>query len=141
MPEVDYLIDLSTGETTPLPRAILRSHRTGRTHFPPPGQYAASPDGSRLAYRGKGEDGSLQIFIAGIDGTGVRQVTHDPVGAVTPAWSPDGSTIAYQRRGSGEDGNIHVLDVATAESTQVTDEPRPCRVCYLQPVFTPDGSS
>jgi Tol biopolymer transport system component len=131
--EVDYVIDLNTGAMTPLPKAIIRS--LGQTYES--GQYAASPDGSLLAYVGTGNEGSLQIFIAGIDGSGIRQMTHDPTGAASPAWSPDGRTIAYTGYGSGDVRNFFVLDVATGETRQVTDGTRD----VWEPQFTPDGSS
>ena len=109
------------------------------------GQYAASSDGSQLAYVGSGQGGEPQIFVADIDGGGVRQVTHDPKGAKSPAWSPDGKTIAYltatdYRAMCGgcwweTPGKLRVLDVATGESTQILDE----AVWGVQ--FTPDGSS
>jgi WD40-like Beta Propeller Repeat len=123
VPRTDYLLDLNTGEMTPLPEAILRSLGGGEH------QYAVSPDGSRLAYVGTRDDSpdpccrpreqDDQIFIAGIDGTGVRQVTHVPHGALSPAWSPDGTRIAYEG-GSGHLLGLHVLDVASGESTQIT---------------------
>ena len=121
-------LDLNTGEMSPLPirefgGSILSD------------QYAASPDGSRLAYARLTEGGSRQIFVAGIDGSGVRQVTHDPIGAVSPAWSPDGTKIAYVRNSRSFRGNLFVVDVATGESTKVTDE------LVAGPQFTPDGSS
>jgi len=131
-PKVDYMIDLNTGVMTTLPKAIVRS--AARRWGP---RYAASHDGARLAYVGRGDEASLQIFIAGIDGTGVRQVTHDRRGATSPAWSPDGARIAYTGYGSGDVRNLFVFDVATGESTQVTDEPRD----VWGPQFAPDGSS
>jgi Tol biopolymer transport system component len=136
VPEVDFVIDLNTGEMDPLPRAILRSlGPDGARPFQSPGQYAASPDGSRLAYVGTGDDGSPQIFIASIDGSGVRQVTQHPVGSLSPAWSPDGTRIAYVGNRPSLGGNLFVLDVATGESTKITDE------SAWGPQFTPDGSS
>jgi Tol biopolymer transport system component len=132
-PEVDYLLDLNTGERTPLPEAIIRS-QGDQGAVSPPGGYADSPDGSLLAYVGRtGNEGPLQIFITGIDGTGVRQMTHDPIGPAELAWSPDGRRIAYVARFSR---GLFVLDVATGESTQITDE------AHVEgPQFTPDGSS
>jgi Tol biopolymer transport system component len=138
VPEVDYLIDLNTGVMTPLPEAIIRSvAKSGElpAHWP---LYAASPDGSRLAYVGSGEEGRLQIFIAGIDGSGVRQVTHAPTGARSPAWSPDGTLIAYHGESDGGVRHLFVLDVATGESRQITDEGVQE---WAAPQFTPDGSS
>ena len=136
VPEVDYMIDLNTGEMTPLPEAI----RSVDLRFEN-GQYAVAPGGSPLAYVGTGEEGSPQIFIAGIDGTGVRQMTHHPTGAASPAWSQDGTRIAYEGYDDGYVGNIFVLDVATGKSTQIIDESSPCRGCNRGPTFTPDGSS
>jgi Tol biopolymer transport system component len=132
VPKVDYTIDLSTGVMTPLPEAIIRSRAGGG------GQYSLSPDGSVLAY--VGDDGiSPQIFTAGVDGSGVREMTHDPTGAVSPAWSPDGTRIAYVGYGSGDVRNLFVLDVATGESTQIGEGGRVSFRDGLQ--FTPDGSS
>ena len=138
VPRVDYVIDLRSGATTPLPDAIIRSLGTSdeRDLYPAwASRYAASSDGSRLAYVGVGDEGSLQIFIAGIDGTGVRQVTHDPRGAMFPAWSPDGTMIAY----GGSEG-LFVLDVATGESTRIVGAGY-IQPSSPQPQFTPDGSS
>jgi Tol biopolymer transport system component len=132
-PKVPYVIDLTTRAMTPLPQAITQSLALGYKRF------AVSQDGSSLAFVGEGGDGSPQIFIAGIDGTGVRQVTHDPRQAISPAWSPDGTEIAYEGSGSGGELNVFVHDLATAESRQLTDTG--CTSCTLEPQFTPDGSS
>jgi Tol biopolymer transport system component len=136
-PKVDYVLDLTMGKRTPLPKAIIRSlgKPDERRLYPAwAPRYAASSDGSRLAYVGIGEEGNLQVFVAGIDGTGVRQVTHDPRGAMFPAMSPDGTVVAY--KGSG---GLFVVDVATGESTPIGGEGRVDRWSELQ--FTPDGSS
>jgi Tol biopolymer transport system component len=138
VPKVDYVIDLNTGVMTPLPQAIIRSlGESGERGLYPSwaSRYAASPDGSLLAYVGTGDEGSPQIFIAGIDGTGVRQVTHDLVRASSPAWSPDGTTMAFEgRRG------LFVLDIATGESTPIAVAGRVVPG-WAQPQFTPDGAS
>jgi Tol biopolymer transport system component len=122
--DTPFVLDLRTGESTPLAEEFADSF-----HF------AASRDGTRLAYVRTGDEGSPQIFVAGIDGSGVRQMTHDPTGAVSPAWSPDGTRIAYVESGS-DVGNLFVLDLATGESTQITNETQ-----VRDPQFTPDGSS
>ncbi len=143
VPGVDYTIDLNTGAMTPLPDSIIRSlAKLGDSGvYSSTSRYAASRDGSQLAYVGIGDEGSLQLFTAGIDGTGVRQMTHDPRGAMFPAWSPDGTKIVYE--GSG---GLFVLDVATGESTPTHDE-SPIQSSnqwfspQSEPQFTPDGSS
>jgi Tol biopolymer transport system component len=144
-PGVDYVIDLNTGVMTPLPDTVIRS--LGGPLFEH--QHAISPDGSLLAFVGTNEEKD-QIFIAGIDGTAVRQVTHEPNGAWSPAWSPDGTSIAYEGLDSGHVLGLYLLDVASGESTQITG----VNVDYerggdrtlrpgqpLEPQFTPDGSS
>ena len=134
VPKVDYVIDLNTGVMTPLPEAIIRSVARSRGSITEPSlltRYAASPDGSRLAYEGIADDGSHQIFTAGIDGTEIRQMTHDPARAISPAWSPDGTMIAFKGGRS-----LTVLEVATGESRRLA-------LVELEalPQFTPDGSS
>ena len=116
-----FFLDLRTGKTTPVAKSLA-----GGINF------AASLDSSRLAYVGIGGEGSPQIFIAHLDGTGIRQMTHDPAGAAWPALSPDGTMIAYL----GKFGDLFVLDVATGEATRITDETH-----GGQPQFTPNGSS
>jgi len=144
VPEIDHVLDLTTGVTTPLPESIIGSQGDHGAWLP--GGYAVSPDGSLLAYtRRTGNKGPLadprtnrQVFIAGIDGAGARQMTHDPIGAGEPAWSPDGTRIAYLAPSGSGDGrsNLFVLDIATGESTQIIDDE------FVEGVqFTPDGSS
>ena len=135
----DYLLDLTTGVRKPLPKAILRSREVprGDTLRRPLPRYAASPKSPRLAYVGRGDDGRRQIFVARIDGSGIRQVTHDRIGAQSPAWSPDGASIAYRGHGSGAGANLFLVDLTTGESTQVTHaNTNP----WAQPQFTPDGA-
>jgi Tol biopolymer transport system component len=119
-----YLLDLRTGESTRLAKSLAR----GR-------DFAASPDGTRLAYVARGGGGNPQIFIARIDGTRVRQMTHEPRGAAWPAWSPDGRMIAYED-GSGGHRNLFVLERATGRSSLVTGESM-----GGGSQFTPDGSA
>lgn len=129
----DFLIDLTSGELTPLPSAILNSLDPDQPFDPPAhGRYAASSDGSLLAFVGNGSDGSSEVFVASLDGTGVRQVTSHPTDVIAPAWSPDRTLIAYL----GSEG-VFVVDVATGKATQVRGVPAGAG----GPQFTPDGTS
>jgi len=130
VPDSDYAIDLDTGVMTPLPASIVgEADETG--------DYAVSPDGTQIAYSGHGEGGISQIFVANLDGTNPRQVTHD-LQAIGPAWSPDGTKVAYSGRGSETSVlNIFVLDLTTGETTQVTFEDADA----VGAAYSPDGSS
>ena len=137
VPATDYLLDLGTGQMTPLPESLVGDDWLH--------DYAASPDGSKLAYVEPADDGSVQVFIANLDGTGVEQVTedYDPRDHPGPTWSPDGSKLAYIGQRGDDPANVFVLDLATGVSTQVTFEPK--KVFANQNgrsfSFTPDGVS
>ena len=134
-PETAYLIDLNTGEMTPLPKSIAGCC------------YAVSPDGTMVAYVSLDDAGTSQVFIASLDGTDVQQVTQH--GAFAPIdWSPDGAAIAYTSGWEEDLTNIFVLDLATGETSQVTNEKpttETCVACGPQgaayPQFSPDGAS
>jgi Tol biopolymer transport system component len=130
-----YLIDLNTGEMTPLAESI------GGGYGSPQGGYTVSPDGTMVAYTSPDDTGTRQVFIANLDGTDVQQVTHDRRGAGSNDWSPDGATIAYTSGKNTPDGvhNISVLDLATGDTTQVTHEKPPTGADA--PQFSPDGAS
>jgi Tol biopolymer transport system component len=132
-PQVDYVLDLNTGAMTPLPEAIIRS--LGGSVLS--GSYAVSPDDSMLAYVAPDDDGRFQVFVANLDGSGIRQVTYGPVEATSPAWSPDGMRIVHEGYSSGGARGLFVLDVATGKAVKVIDVPKP----GASPTFTPDGSS
>jgi dipeptidyl aminopeptidase/acylaminoacyl peptidase len=142
VPETDYLIELDTGEMTPLPQSIAGNGA---------GEYAASPDGSRVAFtkHPEGEGKGDQIFVADLGGSEVVQVTHDVENADEPAWSPDGSKIAYVGVHDGDLRDVFVVDLATGTSTQLTfatREPDPAAPDFgpwraWLPSFTSDGLS
>ncbi len=54
-----------------------------------------SPDGTRIAYTGKSDDGRSAIFIRWMDSGQVQQVAGQANGAGSLAWSPDGRWVAF----------------------------------------------
>jgi hypothetical protein len=155
VPETDYLLDLDTGEMTPLPNGIAGSADA----FSTPQGYAVSPDGSRLAYADwTDKKGNYGIFVRDLNEDVSELVTYNAVThALSPAWSPDGSKIAYigwhddYATGGEHQGadlrDVFVVDLATNESTQLTfAEPDPAKPDWtpwsaFSPSFTLDGSS
>ena len=126
------ILDLETGETTRLPETI-----------PAGSLYFTSPDGSMLVInRCCGPPNP--ISVANVDGTEVRQVTPDGIDGFGARWSPDGASLVYQGRAAWghEIGNIFVVDVATGETTQITDlEPASYGGWSMHPSFSPDGQT
>jgi WD40-like Beta Propeller Repeat len=133
-----YLIDLNTSEMTPLPKSIA-----GNVNSIFPSGYSVSPDGTMVAYTSPDDAGTYQVFIASLNGTDVQQVTHDRRGAAAPDWSPDGAAIVFNDQGDGvgqgDVSNIFVLDLATGETSQVTNVKAPIHADA--PEFSPDGAS
>jgi TolB protein len=72
---------------------------------------AWSPDGSKIAYMSLKEqevrnDGSSQIHVCNLDGTGDRALTQDIWANIKPLWSPDGKKLAFF---SERDGTYNVF--------------------------------
>ncbi|MBI2372591.1 MAG: Tol-Pal system beta propeller repeat protein TolB [Deltaproteobacteria bacterium] len=61
---------------------------------------AVSPDGSKVALT-LSRDGNSEIYVANIDGTGLRRLTNEWAIDSSPTWSPDGAQLAFvsARRG------------------------------------------
>ncbi|BAH56038.1 hypothetical protein ROP_pROB01-05390 (plasmid) [Rhodococcus opacus B4] len=83
------------------------------------------------------DDGWGQVFVANVDGSGLRQVTptvaddmSDGRWGNNAALSPDGAQLAYTRGGRF----IEVVDLESGDVRTVHED-------GYQPVFSPDGSS
>jgi dipeptidyl aminopeptidase/acylaminoacyl peptidase len=56
----------------------------------------ASPDGSRIVFRGGTQRfSSTEIYTAKADGSSVRQLTFNDAGDEAPVWSPDGNQVLF----------------------------------------------
>lgn len=137
-----YFVNALTGEAVPLPSDL--------TSVPGAGNYDVSPDGSMIAFDNAGDrplagGGLHQVYVANIDGTGLRRLTEHPIAAVEPAWSPDGTRIVYlagrdpSRRWTRLPVELTVVDVATG-ATSIAFTDRAARDLAGPLAFTPDGS-
>lgn len=105
-----------------------------------------SPDGSRIAYDSRRDDGSNQghyrLYIMDADGTGTHEVPvpvlnmNDDLGR--PAWSPDGSQLAFERYAAGTTGTgtIWVVNVDGSGARQLTQPGSP-----QMPSWSHDGTT
>ena len=78
--------------------------------------------------------GRWQIYVINADGTGLRRLTDDPVGAIDPTWSPDDAQIAYASARTGV-SQIDVVPAAGGTPVQLTDD----AAGDQQPRWSPDG--
>lgn len=65
-----------------------------------------SPRGDKIAYTGL--DGRLNIYVIGVDGKGLVQLTQGAGSNESPTWSPDGSMIAFSSTREGP-SRIYVM--------------------------------
>jgi Tol biopolymer transport system component len=129
---VPSVLDLETGTATALPDSIDRGVL-----------YVASPDRTMFAYNDCCSSPN-PVFVANVDGTGVRQMTPNGVDGLGARWSPDGSTLVYQRRNFAtlEIGNLVVVNVNSGETTRITDlDPAFHGWWFMAPSFSPDGQT
>jgi Tol biopolymer transport system component len=94
-----------------------------------------SPDGKSLVFDSIGQQ-QEDIFVIGVDGKGLRQLTDDPHRDRYPCWSPDGKRIAFY---SNRSGKWEVWTIAADGSglQQLTASPSDS---VLYPLWSPDGA-
>jgi Tol biopolymer transport system component len=81
-----------------------------------------SPDGNRVAFVSF-RSGSSEVWIAGRDGSGLRQVTTlGAVGVMVGDWSPDGTRIAFEAAVAGNT-DVYVVGVDGGHLRRLTTEP------------------
>jgi TolB protein len=97
-----YRVDVATGRVA----TVISG---GVNTYPVP-----SPDGTRIAFR-KMLDTNSEVFVANIDGSGIRNLTNNPTFEGWPAWSPDGRRIAF----AGNRYGVYQVFVMNADGSDV----------------------
>jgi WD40 repeat protein len=104
---------------------------------------APSPDGSRVVFtvawypEGQSQlDGD--IYVANIDGTGLRRLTTTPELDDQAAWSPDGTKIAFRSKRSG-DWDIWVMGANGTGQVNLMADLLPATSTDHTPSWSPDG--
>ena len=133
-----------TSTTRPSPPATVTQRRltfTADRHHPgiqgPRHWLRSSPDGTRIAYLARDDDGVVQIFTVPPTGGAPTQLTGSPRPIASSfTWSPDGRWIACLADGSvcrvdTADGSLHRLTPPLRDDS--TPRPEAC-------VFSPDGT-
>ena len=120
-------------------------HFISTPHVIVAGTLAISPDASRVAFEGYAI-GNADIYVVGVDGTGLRQLTTDPATDQYPQWSPDGTTIVYDNAGARE----HTEDAQFSKTAEIFTVPADggaaTRLTHnnwtdAAPSYSPDGKT
>ncbi|MFI5561625.1 VWA domain-containing protein [Amycolatopsis japonica] len=96
---------------------------------------ALSPDGSSVAFVSE-RTGSKDIFVIGVDGRGLRQVTSGPAADDSPSWSPDGGRLVFSGTGEDPAGDLYTVPSGGGVPTRLTADP----AADTQPSWAPTGS-
>ena len=97
------------------------------------GEPFPGPDGKQLLYESQ-IAGYYQLFIMNVDGSGQRQLTHDPTNHDLPSWSPDGKRISYDSDRNGH-SVIYVMDLDGSNEQRVSPENGES----IHPMWSPDS--
>ncbi len=87
----------------------------------------AAPDGKRVAFVVRDTDleanrGRQDVWIVGVDGSGLRRLTTHPDADTSPRFSPDGTTVLLLSRRGGS-SQVWQIAVDGGEARRVTDLP------------------
>lgn len=92
-----------------------------------------SPDGAKIAFYGKTEDGNYEIFIMNAEGSNIVNLTEDELEDYSPSWSPDGKWIAYTK-GNSKNYDVWVIHLETKIKYRLTTHPKRDESPFWQPL-------
>ncbi len=101
---------------------------------------SVSPDGKRVAFRvSTGTDPASDIYVANIDATQPRRITHSGRHDTQPSWSPDGKRIAFISIPAGTSGD-YLLQTIGPDGSGLKTIVSGVTEMRL-PAWSPDGNS
>jgi serine/threonine protein kinase len=97
-----------------------------------------SPDGTKVVFAGRGEDGRKILWVRALDSLDATPLP-DTDDAIEPFWSWDSQSVAF-----GAQGKLKRLDLGNARATVITDAARSVNGTWNRSgdiVFSPDYTS
>ncbi|HLC03512.1 MAG TPA: hypothetical protein VJK02_10775 [Anaerolineales bacterium] len=87
-----------------------------------------SPDGRRLAFNSRTDEGRYEILLTAADGTDARRLLNESVAARDPMWSADGTLIAAlllstEPQNEEDFTGIGIIEVSSGELTRFATNP------------------
>lgn len=120
-----FVHDLATGSRRPVSRQAGLNTSA-----------AVSADGQRVAMI-LSKDGSPNLYVGRIDGSGTTRITDNRQGDSSPCWSPDGKTLCYSSR-TGGPSTLYLVPASGGA-------PRRLRLAGVsngtEPDWSPDGQN
>ena len=96
-----------------------------------------SPDGNQVAWHAlHPTQKTWEVYVANVDGTGLRSLSNHPADDSFPKWSPDGRQIVFHSNRIDNQFDTFVIDVAGGSATLLNGSERN----EFGPVYSPDGS-
>jgi len=91
------------------------------------GDPQVSPDGSLIVFTVTKTDleankGLTDLWLVGVEGSGLRRLTSDPAGDYNPRWSPDSKSIFFISSRS-DSSQVWRIRIDGGEAEKITDQP------------------
>jgi len=139
-----YIVNVRTGEASRFPEAFRSIEGAGNFEVSPDGSMILFDNASRTTpHTEPAERGHHHLYVANVDGSDLRQLTDDPVGASQGSWSPDGTKVVYLGGWARlccwrSPADLMVLDLATGTTTRLATGRAEA---FYQPFFSADGDT
>ncbi len=80
-----------------------------------------SPDGKRICFSSD-RDGRNNLYVMGIDGSGLEKITVDTFRYYNPVWSPKTNEIVYYRERGDNKDKVFMMRLADKKEIKVTND-------------------